>query len=64
VQVRKNVLRFYVDGQAMLIWPTDYRNLSRVADWNMSDNGHLGLGSTRQPARFHKAELIDKTGEP
>jgi serine/threonine-protein kinase len=64
VQVRKNVLRFYVDGQALLIWPTDFRNLSRVADWNMSDNTHLGLGSTRQPARFHRAELIDKAGEP
>lgn len=62
VKVRKDLVRCYLDNELIVSWNTDYHDLSRVDDWSMRSNDKLGIGTWNKPTRFHKAELIDKTG--
>jgi serine/threonine-protein kinase len=62
VRVRKDRVQAFVDGQLVVEHKTDYHDLSRQDDWSFRNNDKLGLGTWNKPTRFHKVELIDKTG--
>ena len=62
VKVRKDHVQAFVDGALVVEYKTDYHDLSRLDDWSFRNNDKLGLGTWNKPTRFHKVELIDKTG--
>ena len=57
MQVRRDQVRAYLDGVLVLLYRTDYKNLSLKADglWDLRDTTILGLGAY-QPTTFHKVE--------
>lgn len=62
VRVRKDHVQAFVDGTLVVEYRTDYHDLSRQDDWSFRNNDKLGVGTWNKPTRFHKIELIDKTG--
>lgn len=62
VKVRKDRIQAFVDGAIVVDYKTDYHDLSRQDDWSFRNNDKLGIGTWNKPTRFHKVELIDKTG--
>ena len=62
VKVRKDHIQAIVDGAVVVDYKTDYHDLSRLDDWSFRNNDKLGVGTWNKPTRFHKVELIDKTG--
>jgi hypothetical protein len=62
VHVRATAVRGYLDGKLIFSYPTDYRSLQRINEWTMRANDHLGVGTWGGASRFHKIELIDRTG--
>jgi hypothetical protein len=62
VQVRKAGLRAIADGQEIIAWKTDYRNLTPHTGWVLPDKQCVGFGSHVSPTTLHLAELIEITG--
>ena len=65
VQVRKDSVRAYLDGEILTQLATDYTNLSmRKSEWNLADKqGQLGLGSNLSEVVFHSAQVREVTGK-
>ena len=62
VQVRKNGLTAYLDGQLLVRWPTDYTDFMGAPN-QLRDPSLLGLGSWQNPVIFHSAEIREVTGQ-
>jgi hypothetical protein len=63
VKVRDNGFQAFLDGNLVAEWRTDYHDVGRLEDWSFRTNDKLGIGTWNKPTRFHKAELIDRTGK-
>ncbi|MCX7005771.1 MAG: hypothetical protein NTY53_00690, partial [Kiritimatiellaeota bacterium] len=62
VQVRKNGLTAYLDGQLVVRWPTDYTDFMGAPN-QLRDPTLLGMGSWQNPVIFHSAEIREVTGK-
>lgn len=56
IEVRRNRLAAYLDGQLVTKFNTDYRNVSYREDWAISP-GKLGIGTWQSPTIFHEARF-------
>ncbi|MCX7011771.1 MAG: hypothetical protein NTW86_04265 [Candidatus Sumerlaeota bacterium] len=62
VQVRNTGLKAFVDGQQIIAWKTDYKNLTPHSGWALPDKGCVGFGSHINPTTFHAAEIVEVSG--
>jgi hypothetical protein len=62
VQVRNTGLKAFVDGQQIIAWKTDYKNLTPHSGWALPAKGCLGFGSYISPTTFHAAEIVEVSG--
>jgi hypothetical protein len=62
IQVRNTGLKAFVDGQQIIAWKTDYKNLTPHSGWALPAKGCLGFGSFGSPTTFHAAEIVEVSG--
>src|SRR5438270_658972 len=51
------------NGKEVLAWKTDYLEAGLNPRWKLRNTLHLGLGSHESETRFHRMELLEKTGK-
>jgi hypothetical protein len=59
IQVRRNGVAAFLDGQHVVTMPTDYRNLQHRNDWSIPVDS-IGIGSWATPTLFHRASVMPK----
>jgi hypothetical protein len=59
IQVRRNSVAAFLDGQHVVTMPTDYRNLQHRNDWSIPVDS-IGIGSWATPTLFHRASVLPK----
>lgn len=62
VQVRKRVVRAFLDGKIVKEYRTDYSEFSMRNDWKLKSDRVLGLGAHNSKVVFEKIELRAVTG--
>jgi Leucine-rich repeat (LRR) protein len=63
VEVRKDGLKSFINGQPSAAWKTDYSDLGVYSGWKLRDNGLLGLGSHESSTAFSRLELREVSGK-
>src|SRR6202035_5054166 len=62
VEVRKSILRGYLDGRLVCEWPTDYHEFTpNPTDWSPRDPLRLAVGSARMRVVFNRIEVLELT---
>jgi len=62
IQVRKDAIRAYLDGELLREVKTDYSDFSMAPGWTLRSENLLGLASFESPTAFHKVEIVEVTG--
>ncbi|HEX3314211.1 MAG TPA: serine/threonine-protein kinase, partial [Gemmataceae bacterium] len=62
VQVRKNLVRAYVDGKLKCNHWTSFPELQMPAPWSLHDETVLGLGNSNNAIIFQEIEVIERSG--
>ena len=63
VQVRKDGLKAFLNGELIAQWKTDYQDVSMVSGWGLHNSSWLGLGTYNSCVRFHRIDLREVTGQ-
>ena len=65
VEIRKDRVRGYLDGKLSIDWKTDYSDLSPIffPEWASRNKALLGLIVLDGVTLFHRAEVLELTGE-
>jgi hypothetical protein len=63
VQVRKYLLRAWLDGQLVCRFRTNYKNLGMRKDWVLRSGAVLGLGAHSSAVTFQRIQLREVTGK-
>ncbi len=63
LQVRKDGIRAYLEGQPLTRVETDYSNLGLDEAWALRSPGVLGLVTHESPTLFHRLELLEVAGK-
>jgi concanavalin A-like lectin/glucanase superfamily protein len=63
VQVRRDGLKAYIDGQLMAEWKTDSSDLGIYDSWKLRNGSLIGLGAIESRFVFHRAQLLEVTGK-
>jgi hypothetical protein len=59
IQVRRDKVSAFLNGEHIVTLPTNYRNLGHRSDWAIP-SGEIGIGSWRTPTIFHRATLVPR----
>lgn len=62
LQVRKNSLRVILDGETIIAFTTDGRDLNSSARWALPNPRAVGFGSFRVPATFYSFYIREVSG--
>jgi len=62
VQVRKDGLKAFFDGELVLQFTTTFANMSMHKQWDHGDATVLGLGTYLSPMTFHRVEIDEISG--
>jgi len=63
VQVRKRLVRAFLDGKVIREFPTDYHNFGMRKDWKLRSDTVLGLGAHQGTTSYGKIEIREVTGK-
>jgi serine/threonine protein kinase/sugar lactone lactonase YvrE len=63
VQVRRDGVKAFLDGQRVHDWKTAYADLALDPAWKLRGAAALGLGTVGSPAIFQKIELLEVVGK-
>jgi serine/threonine protein kinase len=63
VEVRKDDLRVFLDGDLVCRWKTDYSDLSMNPDWKLPDSAAIGIGAWEGAAILEQMEVLEVTGK-
>jgi serine/threonine-protein kinase len=63
VEVRKDGLKAWLDGELMAQWATDYHDMSPFRVWKFKDDSLLGVGCSLSKVVFHEIQVREVTGK-
>jgi serine/threonine-protein kinase len=63
VEVRKQGLKAWLDGELVAQWATDYHDMSPFRVWKFKDDALLGVGCSLSKVVFHEIEVREVTGK-
>ena len=63
VQVRNGGFKAFVDGKQMIVYVTNYKNVTPHTGWVLPNKLCVGIGTYGCPVVFHTAELMEITGK-
>jgi WD40 repeat protein/serine/threonine protein kinase len=63
VQVRRDGVKAYLDGELVAEMKTDASNLSLDTCWGLRSPVQMGLGTNESPAEFHSVDLLEVSGK-
>jgi len=64
IEVLKDKLKAYIDGELIIEWPTDYHEFSigKDGDWRAVDASKLAIGDWTTTTVFHRIEVMELSG--
>jgi hypothetical protein len=63
VQVRRNGVKAFMNGQLIVDWKTDYKDVNPdVPYWALRDRSNLGIGVGGTDTVIHSADIVEVTG--
>ncbi len=62
VEVRRQGVRGYLDGELLVPWKTDYRDMSVHGAWRLPNNTPIGIGIWKGRVQIFAAEVREVTG--
>jgi len=63
VQVRSDSVKVFLNGEAILEWKTDFRDLGLDPQWKLRNQLRLGIGSSESDVLFHTLALLEVAGK-